>query len=207
MAYDVEDSLGVYRETIERGAYAKTLDGRCDVILNINHEGLPLARTGGDGATLSLTEIMDPAVSPIPGLTGLWVDARLDPDNPTVRTVRSGVQRGDLSAMSHAFRVMDRDGGWSKDYLTRSIREVNMHRGGDVAIVTWAANVHTEGTVNVRGRRGRPATVSLVVLPDSTTRAKLNLAKYRAGRTSQLEPADALSDARRRLAAARARHR
>jgi hypothetical protein len=54
--------------------------------------------------------------------------------------------------------------------------------------------------------RGRVA-VAPVVLPDSTTRAKLNLARYRSGRTSRLEPADALSDARRRLAAARARHR
>jgi HK97 family phage prohead protease len=54
--------------------------------------------------------------------------------------------------------------------------------------------------------RGRGA-VAPVVLPDSTTRAKLNLAKYRAVRTSRLEPADAVSEAKRRLAAARSRHR
>jgi HK97 family phage prohead protease len=54
--------------------------------------------------------------------------------------------------------------------------------------------------------RGRVA-VAPVVLPDHTTGARLQLARYRAGRTSQLEPADAVSEARRRLAAARARHR
>jgi HK97 family phage prohead protease len=203
--YSVDDALGSYEETIHPGAYTATLNARADVILNVDHSGLPLARTGGDGATLNLTEVTDPDASPIPGLTGLWVDARLDPENPTVRVVRSAVQRGDLSAMSHAFHVVR--GSWGQDYLTRSIREVNMNRGGDVSIVTWAANVHTEGTVNVRGRRGRPATVSLVVLPDSTSRAKLNLAQYRARRTSQLDSTDAVSEARRRLSAARARHR
>ena len=46
--------MGAYEESISRGAFAKTLDEKPDVVLLLNHEGLPLSRT--TNGTLTLRE-------------------------------------------------------------------------------------------------------------------------------------------------------
>ena len=79
--------VGSFRETIAKGAFRKTLSEGPDVVLLIDHAGLPLART--KSGTLTLSE----------DVRGLRVDASLDPRDPDVARIRSKVQRGDLGEM------------------------------------------------------------------------------------------------------------
>lgn len=122
-AYD----LGMFQETICRGAFKKTLSEAPDVQLLMNHEGLPLART--TSGTLRLTE----------DERGLRVDADLNPDDPDVQRLLPKVERGDIDAMSFGFTVTRQD--WDDDYEDRQIREVNLNRG-DVSVVNQGANPH-----------------------------------------------------------------
>jgi HK97 family phage prohead protease len=134
--YSVTDWAGTYNETIERGAFDKTLAEGDDVRLLINHDGLPLARwtgrgvAGGDTMTLRADEV------------GLQVEALLDRQDPDVQRVAPKMRRGDLTQMSFGFQVMKQE--WSKDYSERSIREVRLF---DVSVVTYPANPATSATV------------------------------------------------------------
>ena len=92
--YGVRDHKGVYDETIQPGAFKKTLQEQDDVRFLVNHDGIPLARTSS--GTLELEEDQ----------YGLFVRAELDPTNPTVAEVASAMKRGDLNEMSFAFAAM-----------------------------------------------------------------------------------------------------
>jgi HK97 family phage prohead protease len=127
--YEVRDVFGDFTETIEAGAFNKTLSENDDVRLLVNHEGIPLARTRAH--TLTLTA--DPH---------LRASARLDGDNPKVREVRSAMRRGDLDQMSIGFRVHKQQ--WNEDYTERLIREVQLF---DVSVVTFPANPATSAQV------------------------------------------------------------
>ncbi len=129
--YEVQD----FKETIARGAFKRTLSEGPDVVLLVNHDGIPLART--KSGTLTLSE----------DARGLRVDADLDAQNPLVQSLRSPMERGDLTEMSFAFRATDDD--WTEDYSERTIREVSIHRG-DVSMVTHGANSATVGSVSMR---------------------------------------------------------
>jgi HK97 family phage prohead protease len=96
--------------------------------LNVNHAGLPLART--KSGTLKLTQ----------DKVGLRVSAELDRSDPDVQAILPKMRRGDLDEMSFAFRVTKQE--WSDDYLDRTITEVNLSRG-DVSIVSFGANPTT----------------------------------------------------------------
>ena len=122
-AYD----MGVFQETIKRGAFSKTLSEAPDVQLLMNHEGLPIARTVS--GTLRLSE----------DTNGLKVDASLNADDPDVQRLLPKVQRGDINAMSFGFRVTRQQ--WDDDYENREITEINLDRG-DVSVVNQGANPH-----------------------------------------------------------------
>jgi HK97 family phage prohead protease len=126
--YEVAD----FQETIARGAFKRTLSEDPDVVLLVNHEGLPLART--KSGTLTLSE----------DARGLRVDADLNPQDPDVRSLVPKMQRGDVDQMSFAFRATAQD--WNEDYTERTIRGVALHRG-DVSIVTMGANDATTSSV------------------------------------------------------------
>jgi HK97 family phage prohead protease len=126
--YTVGDSFGEFTERIAPGAFTRTLDENPDVILNVNHAGLPLART--KSGTLKLTQ----------DKVGLRVSAELDRSDPDVQAILPKMRRGDLDEMSFAFRVTKQE--WSDDYLDRTITEVNLSRG-DVSIVSFGANPTT----------------------------------------------------------------
>jgi HK97 family phage prohead protease len=134
--YAVTDWAGTYMETIERGAFDKTLAEGDDVRLLINHDGLPLARWTGRGVnggdTMSLSA----------DATGLKVEASLDRNDPDVQRIAPKMRRGDLTQMSFGFQVVKQD--WSKDYSERSIREVRLF---DVSVVTYPANPTTSASV------------------------------------------------------------
>lgn len=137
--YEMGDWLGPWTESFIAGAFRKTLSESADVAFLVNHEGLNLART--KPGTLKLAE----HTTGTP--TGLHSEARLDPHNPMVVALRSGVERGDLDEMSLAFRVVRQE--WDEDYTRRWINEVNLNQG-DVSLVNYGANPHTAGTVALR---------------------------------------------------------
>lgn len=124
--YAVTDAMGEYQETVEPGAFTKTLADKDDVRLLFNHEGLPLART--KSSTLALTE----------DKTGLKVEATLDTRSVTSNDLLVAVERGDVDEMSFAFKVVRQE--WNDDYSERWIKEVKLF---DVSAVTYPANPDT----------------------------------------------------------------
>ena len=143
--YEVYDAFGAFTERLAPGAFTRTLQDAPDVMLLVNHQGLPLART--KSGTLRLAE----------DNIGLRVEAQLDPSDPDVQAVLPKMRRGDVDEMSFAFRVNEQQ--WSEDYSDRTITEVNLARG-DVSIVSYGAN---------------PATVAALraALADDDVRAQL----------------------------------
>ena len=131
--------VGGFEETFARGAFKRCLGEDPDVVLLINHEGIPLARTRS--GTLTLSE----------DTRGLRVDAQLDPENPIVQTLVSPMKRGDMTEMSFAFRATDDE--WSDGDRKRVVRAATIHKG-DVSMVTHGANSATAGTITMRSAEG-----------------------------------------------------
>lgn len=127
--------LGGWAETIQPGAFTKTLAERADVQLLINHEGMPLART--KSGTLRLSQ----------DTTGLHVEAHLDQRSSRVQELQLTMERGDMSEMSFAFRVTRQS--WSDDQTERAITEVSLHKG-DVSVVNYGANDATSTELSAR---------------------------------------------------------
>lgn len=132
--YDVHGgpNLGGWTESVNRSAFKRTLTEKPDVVLLLNHEGLPLARTKSGTLQLGTDS------------TGLLSRSDLDLRDPDVKSVAIKMERGDLNEMSFAFRV--RQNTWSDDETQRSLDEVSLHKG-DVSIVTFGANPHTSATL------------------------------------------------------------
>jgi HK97 family phage prohead protease len=128
---------GGFTETIARGAAAKSA-GEADVRLLVNHTGVPLARTKSGTLRLESDDI------------GLRVDAELDPANPAVAELRSAMGRGDLDAMSFAFKAVRQSFDTNTD--VRTINELKLY---DVSVVTFPANPATV----VQMRTDEPAAV------------------------------------------------
>jgi hypothetical protein len=189
----------MFTETIERGAFKRTLNNpELDVQLLVNHRGLPLART--TSGTLTLREID----------RGLFVEAPgLERDDPDVRALEPKMRRGDVTEMSFAFRALDEE--WDDEWTHRSLRSVDIHRG-DVSIVSYGASSTTTATLrssearafigDLERRSGErlPAAFArtlfaeltgtepeereepppaAIVIPDHTKRARLRLAAIR----------------------------
>lgn len=126
-----ETTIGnYYREVIDKGAFDGAI-GRDDVVFNINHEGLPLARTSSKTLTLKEDD------------HGLYMATELNGDDPDVQTIVPKMERGDLSKMSFAFvptvqEWEERDGD---ELPLRRIKEAQLF---DVSIVTTPAYEGTE---------------------------------------------------------------
>ncbi len=127
--------VGFYNETIQRGAFKRTLGDKPDVQLLINHgeggSGMPIARTG---ANMTLVE----------DDRGLKVEADLDPADPDVMLLKRKMDNGLIDQMSFAFQVTDQD--WSDDYTERTIKSVSIHRG-DVSVVNQGASETTMASI------------------------------------------------------------
>jgi len=120
--------MGFYVETISRGAFSKTLSESPDVVLLINHEGMPLAATRNGSLRLEQSD------------AGLEFVATADAADPDAARVAAKVNSGLLNECSFAFRVTRQE--WNEDYSERRIQEVSLDRG-DVSIVTYGANPNT----------------------------------------------------------------
>jgi HK97 family phage prohead protease len=130
--YEMHDMFGSYTEVIDSGAFTRTLAQNPDVVLLVNHAGLPLAST--KAGTMQLSE-RD---------AGLWVEAELVASDPDVQRVAPKMKRGDLTEMSFAFYIERQQ--WSPDYMQVNIQEVNLNRG-DVSVVTYGANPNTSSSL------------------------------------------------------------
>lgn len=140
-SYPVFDFLGEYDETVAVGAFAKSLQEQDDVRLLVNHDGIPMART--KSGTLTLREITDGKNDPQGrGQTGLWCEATLDAASPHVQSVKSAMDRGDMSEMSFAFQATRQE--WNADYTARTVTELRLF---DVSLVTYPANPATSATL------------------------------------------------------------
>lgn len=130
--YQMYDFFGPYTEVVSAGAFDETLARNgLDVPLVLGHDQMRrIART--TNGTLHLE--MDSE--------GLAVRAELDADDLDVQYIVPKLRSGLVDEMSFAFRI-DR-GVWSPDYTEYRIDQVDIHRG-DVAIVGYGANPHTDG--------------------------------------------------------------
>lgn len=128
--FNQETNIGGYfTETIAPGAFTSALDRGDDVVLLINHDGLPLARTRS--GTLKLTQDQ----------RGLYIESELDPSDPDVRAIVPKMKRGDLDKMSFAFLPTRQTWDESGDMPKRMIEDLQLF---DVAIVTTPAYDGTE---------------------------------------------------------------
>lgn len=137
--YTVSDWFGDYTEVVRPGAFTKTR-AESDVVLLVNHEGIPMARTGSNTMRLDEVLVGDP--------TGLAVDADLEPRSNLTNDVALAMGRGDLDKMSFAFQVTKQ--AWSPDGMQRDIQEVRLF---DVSVVTFPANGATSAQLDARQAR------------------------------------------------------
>lgn len=132
LVYDFEYRVGGdngFTEVIRPGAAKKTVN-EGDIRLLVNHDGIPLARSRAGKGTLTVGS----------DDTGVSVRAVLDGNSPTVRSVVSAMERGDLDEMSHAFQVVGNRQRYDRGTQLRSIDEIRMF---DVSIVSQPMNPAT----------------------------------------------------------------
>jgi uncharacterized protein len=143
-AYEMEDWLGPYTESVLRGAFSTTLAAGADVAFLVNHGGVTMARTKAN--TLRLFE----------DLVGLNVDATLNPVRSDVQILRAAVEDQAVDEMSFAFRVVRQKWSYEEDNGVidrRFLQELNLDKG-DVSPVNYGANPHTGGLVSMRSAMG-----------------------------------------------------
>jgi uncharacterized protein len=127
-----------FRERVARGAFRKLLADDPDTVFTVGHqiEGvMPMART--TAGTLRLRE--DPV--------GLRIDADLDAGRADVQTLRSALERGEVSQMSIGFTVDEdewviRTGEDDEEEVERTI--ISFRELFDVSAVTRPAFTDTE---------------------------------------------------------------
>jgi HK97 family phage prohead protease len=126
-------------ETVQRGAYKRTLLNNADVSFLINHEGMSLARTRSGTLTLDEDDI------------GLRNVVELDMRQNAVNDLAIANERGDVNEQSIGFRVVgdewfDENGEPSNRMVgtKRNITEINMNKG-DVSAVNYGANDAASG--------------------------------------------------------------
>lgn len=125
--YEVHDMFGAFEETVEPGAFKRTLEQNPDVQFLVNHGGIALART--KSKTMALDE----------DAKGLHVDADLDSRMGVVSDLSIALDRRDMDQMSFAFYVPKGGDTWDEQFGERHIHEIKLHRG-DVSVVNQGAN-------------------------------------------------------------------
>lgn len=123
-------------ETIQRGAFKKSLQSRNRILLLWNHNaGEPLASNRNGSLKLFEDE------------KGLAYEARMA-NTSRARDVSELLRSGVIDSMSFGFSVK-RD-AWSQDGNNRTLQEVSLH---EISIVSYPAYEGTAGTVSVRENR------------------------------------------------------
>lgn len=146
-------TAGGWIEQVHPHAFDKTLRESPDLMLLINHEGMPLARTKSGTLKLSVDS------------HGLKVSAKLDRSDPDVQRLEAKMRRGDMDEMSFAFRVKAQTWSTAPQFPDdpqglRTLTEVSLHKG-DVSVVNYGANPTT--TAEVKARNGKKASMGMSV--------------------------------------------
>lgn len=143
--YEMWDMFGPYTEQVTSGAGERSLaQPNLDVPLVLSHDSMRrIARTTNGTLSLSETEI--------DGVSGLLADApALDPADADVAYIAPKLRAGLIDEMSFRFRI--EAGEWSPDWSEYHIQQYDINRG-DVAIVGYGANPHTQGAGLRAGER------------------------------------------------------
>jgi len=124
-----------FTETIQRGAFDRTLSNRNDVKFLWNHDvGEILGSTRAKTVMLSEDD------------RGLKVEGTL-PNTSRGRDVAELLRRGDIDSMSFGFSVPQGGDAWSDDGSTRTLTSVRLH---EVSLVAFPAYTGTAGLQSVR---------------------------------------------------------
>lgn len=169
--YEMWDMFGPYTEQVVSGAGAKSLaQDDLDVPLVLAHDSLRrIARTTNGTLTLTETELDD--------VEGLLADApQLDASDTDVAYIAPKLRSGLVDEMS--FRFYINAGAWSSDWTEYHIEEYDIHRG-DVAIVGYGANPHTQGA----GLRSLPPLTDLTEAKLRQLENELHAERKRRGLT------------------------
>ena len=129
---------GGWVEQLDRRAMDRTLAENPDLMLLVNHEGLPLARTKSGNLFLSTDS------------RGLKMRALLDPNDPDVQRIAPKMQSTEarkplLDEMSFSFRVKDQQ--WNDSFSHRMITELSLQKG-DVSVVNYGMNPNTHAIMS-----------------------------------------------------------
>jgi HK97 family phage prohead protease len=139
---EVPYKVGGFVETIQRGAFKRTLHDQPDVVFRVEHTGLPLARTRRPGSPDLPGELLLEETH-----RGLKVNATFDAEDDDAVKLRQKMRNGLITEMSFAFRTTDDD--WSSDLSRRTVKTLSMH-GGDVSAVVFGASPSTGDTTSIR---------------------------------------------------------
>jgi HK97 family phage prohead protease len=132
--YEMWDAFGPYGETVDGGAFGKTLAANPDVAFLTNHRGLTMARTlAREGRQPTLLLDADPR--------GLHCEAWVNQERSDVHDLVLGIDDGNITEMSFGFYITGAE--WDEDYEHFRILEVDIHRG-DVSAVNYGANPYTD---------------------------------------------------------------
>jgi hypothetical protein len=144
------EDLGGFVETIEAGAFRRSLRSRNDVKLLVNHDtGRVLASTRSGTMKLYEDEI------------GLRVEASL-PNTTDGRDMAELLRRGDLNKMSFGFSVIK--DSWNNEMTERTLKSVRLFETSIVAFPAYAA---TEAMVRSLDKAATRAQVDADELADA----------------------------------------
>ena len=144
------ENLGGFVETIQPGAFRRSLRSRNDVKLLVNHDaGRVLASTRSGTMRLAEDNI------------GLRVEADL-PNTTDGRDMAELLRRGDLSSMSFGFSVIK--DSWSSDGTERALESVRLF---EASIVAFPAYQATEASVRAYEQLAIRANVDADELADA----------------------------------------
>jgi HK97 family phage prohead protease len=144
------EDLGGFVETIEAGAFRRSLRSRNDVKLLVNHDtGRVLASTRSGTMKLYEDEV------------GLRVEASL-PNTSDGRDMAELLRRGDLNKMSFGFSVIK--DSWNQEMTQRTLKSVRLFETSIVAFPAYAA---TEAVVRSLDKVATRAQVDADALADA----------------------------------------
>lgn len=134
------EDLGGFREEIQAGAFSNSLKRKDDVRALVEHDPARIIGRSTSG-TLQLEEDKQ----------GLRVEID-PPKNTQGADVMESIRRGDLDAMSFAFRVPAGGDSWDEDPDGTPVRTVQAADLRDVSVVAYPAYVDTEVALRSLGR-------------------------------------------------------
>ena len=144
------EDLGGFVETIEPGAFRRSLRSRNDVKLLVNHDtGRVLASSRSGTLRLQEDEV------------GLRVEASL-PNTSDGRDMAELLKRGDLNKMSFGFAVQK--DAWNNEMTERTLKSVRLF---EVSIVAFPAYAATEAMVRSLDKAATRANVDADELADA----------------------------------------